>query len=299
MSTDSYQVNVDDAGQRLDFYITQITGHSRNQVQRWLQSGSVLVNGQSERSSYKLRPADQVTVQIAETPKLHLVPPTLPVVYEDEDILVVDKPAGLAVHPGAGVAKEATVADFARLHTLDIDKERPGIVHRLDRDTSGLLIIAKTLTAKTYLQAAFKHRDIHKTYLLLCVGRLKDSEAVIHLPLGRNASRPLQQAVVTGGREAITTYRVLEALPGYSYVEARPKTGRTHQLRAHFAALGHPIAGDTTYGPRSRPLDLTRHFLHAAQLEFTMPSGRLVKLESPLPAELKAALDQLRSRALS
>jgi 23S rRNA pseudouridine1911/1915/1917 synthase len=197
------------------------------------------------------------------------------------------------VHPGAGDGAIATVADFARSRTTDTDTERPGIVHRLDRDTSGLLIIAKHAAAKAYLQAQFKTHKVHKLYTLLVVGRLEPETAVIDLPVGRHPSKPLQQSVTPGGRPSQTAYRATHAYNGYTLVEARPQTGRTHQLRVHFAALGHPVAGDITYGLPKRQLRLNRQFLHAAGLELTLPSGKPLRLTSPLPADLQQVIDQL------
>jgi 23S rRNA pseudouridine1911/1915/1917 synthase len=173
----------------------------------------------------------------------------------------------------------------------DADKTRPGIVHRLDRDTSGLVVIAKHPAAKTYLQKLFKTRRVKKTYQALLVGRIKPDAAVIKLPIDRKPGQPTKRAVVKGGREAVTVYRLLKAFPGYSLVEVQPETGRTHQLRVHFSHLGHPMVGDSIYG-RSEP-KLGRHWLHAAKLEFKSPSGRKLKLSSPLPAELKTWVDQL------
>lgn len=299
MTETSFTVEPGAASQRLDLYLTAAAGRPRSQVQRLMGLGLVLVNGHSERPSYQTQAGDTITMQ--ELPARSAPPdvPDLPVVFEDADVIVVDKPAGLVVHPGAGLDAVATVADFARPRTTDADADRPGIVHRLDRDTSGLLIIAKTASAKAYLQAAFKNRQVHKTYTLLAVGRVQPEAATIRLPLGRNPARPLQQAVVAGGREAITAYKVLVSVPGYTLVEANPQTGRTHQIRAHFAALGHPVAGDTTYGPPRRPLGLKRQFLHAKALNFTAPSGKNLLLSSPLPSDLQLVLDRLNAAGAS
>ncbi len=285
------------ATERLDVYLAAKLNRTRSSVQRLLRSALVSVNGKNERSSYLVQPEDIIEIQATPAPKAAPAAPDLPIMYEDDDLLVVDKPAGISVHPGAGLENFATVADFARSRTSDQDAERPGIVHRLDRDTSGLLIIAKSLAAKTSLQAAFKTRKVHKTYLLLTVGRVDPELATIRLPLGRDPARPLQQAVVAGGREAVTAYVAKAYFPGYTYIEAKPQTGRTHQLRAHFAALGHPVAGDVTYGPPKRPLNLKRQFLHATSLEFTGPSGQKVHVHSPLPPDLATVLARLEAGA--
>jgi 23S rRNA pseudouridine1911/1915/1917 synthase len=288
------EVEAGAATERLDIYLSTVLGRTRSNVARLLEQGLIEVNGNgAPRPSYKVQPGDRVTIREAIKPTLAIPAPDLEIVYEDDDLMVVSKPAGLSVHPGAGRTQVPTVADFARLRTSDPDNERPGIVHRLDRDTSGLLIIAKNSEAKAYLQAAFKSREIHKTYKLLVVGRLKQAKATIKLPLGRDVSKPLQQAVVAGGRDAITSYTALAYLPGYTYVEAQPATGRTHQLRIHFAALGHPVAGDTTYGPTARPLGLKRQFLHAGGLEFTAPSGKKIHVSAKMPADLEKVLEIL------
>jgi 23S rRNA pseudouridine1911/1915/1917 synthase len=286
---------VDDraAGERLDVYLASMLETSRSQAARLLKSGSVTINSAPERPSYLVQSGDIVESTGETAQVLPTVPPNLPVVYEDKDILVIDKPAGLTMHPGAGTSGQPTVADFARQHTTDPDPERPGIVHRLDRDTSGLVVLAKTPEAKAFLQQQFSLRQVHKTYTALVIGHPDPTTAVINLPLERDPAHPLRRAVLPGGREAVTSYRTLVDFPGYALIEAIPKTGRTHQIRVHLAGIGHPVAGDTTYGPPKRPLRLTRHFLHAAKLEFTTPLGKQIKLESPLPPDLQNTLRTL------
>ena len=283
------------AGERLDVYLASAFDLPRAQAKKLITAGLIEVNGQAERASYQMQAGDSVARLEPEAPAAAAQAPDLPIIYEDDDILVVDKPAYIAVHPGAASHVTATVADFARPRTTDEDGDRPGIVHRLDRDTSGLLIIAKHAAAKAAMQAAFKARQVHKTYDLLVVGRIDQEEAIIKLPLGRDPAKPLQQAVQAGGRDAVTPYRVERYYHGYTHVIARPETGRTHQLRVHFAALGHPVAGDISYGPPKRPLGLKRQFLHAAALEFKAPSGKTLKLHSPLPPELQSTLDHLEA----
>jgi len=285
------------AGERLDVYLAAALQRPRSQMQRLVRTNLVLVNGDQERTSYLMQPGDVVQIQAPPVPAAKPTPPDLPVVYEDDDLLIIDKPAGIAVHPGAASHVTATVADFARPRTTDQDPDRPGIVHRLDRDTSGLLIIAKNEAAKAFMQAAFKRREVHKTYELLVVGRIDKQQAVIKLPLGRDPAHPLQQAVEAAGREAITPYIATRYYNGYTQIEARPETGRTHQLRVHFAALGHPVAGDIVYGPPKRPIGLKRQFLHASLIQFTAPSGELIKLASPLPSDLRSVLGRLEEES--
>jgi 23S rRNA pseudouridine1911/1915/1917 synthase len=281
------------AGERLDLFLSEALTRTRSQIQRLIRNGNVTVNGKVQKAGYMLVAKDLVTMDWPVTAPAAIETPDLPVLYEDDDILVIDKPAGLAVHHGAGSVAEATVADFARAHSQDPDPDRPGIVHRLDRDTSGLLIIAKSAQSKLFMQHEFSARKVHKTYLMLAQGRVLPPDAVIRLPLDRDPSKPLRRAVVSGGRESVTRYRTLANFDGYTLIEAKPETGRTHQLRVHFAAIGHPVAGDTTYGLSERPLGLTRQFLHAAALEFTAPNGQTVNMASPLPVDLEQVLTDL------
>ncbi len=283
------------ADRRLDVFLADELGLSRSVIQRLVKGKAVAVNGAIERSSYLVVPGDTIIVDIPVERRDVLPAPDLTVVYEDETIVVIDKPAGISVHPGSGRPGQSTVADYARTISTDPDPERPGIVHRLDRDTSGLLVIAKTLAAKEYMQQQWQKHSVEKRYLLLAIGRLTSSAAVIKLPIGRDPAHPLQRTVLPGGRPAVTHYQTLLDLPGYSYLEARPETGRTHQLRVHFAALGHPIAGDVVYGLPSRPPDLPRQFLHASGLKFVSPNSKPVDLTSELPADLIPILERLKS----
>ncbi len=284
-----------DAGPgRLDVFLASATGQTRSFVGRLLKNGSVSVNNQPERASYAVQPGDEIDLELPKAP-LPSAAPVLTVIYEDADLLVVDKPAGLTVHP-ARLGGSSTVADFARQRTTDPDPERPGIVHRLDRDTSGLLVIAKTTAAKAVLQQQFRKRTVHKTYRALAIGTLKPPAAAIDLPLSRDPARPLRRLVTSTGKPAITTYRTLETYPGYSQIEVKPQTGRTHQIRVHLAALGHPVAGDIVYGPKTRPLGLKRQFLHAAELEFTAPNGKQLHLVSQLPSDLATVLARLQNQ---
>lgn len=301
MSPDELIVPAGAAAERLDVYLAAALGQSRSTISRRHKTGSITVNGRPARLSYLVHPGDHITVTSAVTsdPAARAVP-DLPVVYEDDNLVVIDKPAGLAAHPAPGLgASEPTVAEFARTRSTDTDPERPGIVHRLDRDTSGLMIIAKTPEAKSYLQHAFRDHAVHKTYTLLATGHVEPPQAVIKLPLDRDPAHPLRRAVVPGGRSAITRYRTLVVYPGYTLIEAQPETGRTHQLRVHFAALGHAIAGDSQYNPSTtanRDLGLARQFLHASALDFVSPSGTRLNLHSPLPNDLQAVVQTLGKR---
>jgi 23S rRNA pseudouridine1911/1915/1917 synthase len=217
----------------------------------------------------------------------------LETVYDDPDIMVVVKPAGVLAHPTSMHQQEATVVDSIQSFTTDDDLVRPGIVHRLDRNTSGLMVIAKTKAAKSYMQQQFRNRLVEKTYTALVIGHLKQEEAVIRVPLARSKSHPLKRVADPAGKSAETSYRVIEHIGNYDLVEAKPQTGRTHQLRAHFAHLGHPIVGDKLYGA-SVMLPSARYFLHAGRLEFIAPSGTSVEAQAALPLDLETFLQKIR-----
>ena len=221
--------------------------------------------------------------------------PALRVVYEDETLAVVDKPAGLVVHPAPSHRGPTLVSELGDLLGGGEDPERPGIVHRLDKGTSGLLVVARSDEAHAALQRAVREREVERVYLALAGGRLGSRTGTIDAPIGRSA-RQRQRMAVSGAasRQARTHFEVLELLPRESYLEAKLETGRTHQIRAHFAAIGHPLAGDETYGG-ARRYGLTRQFLHAHRLAFAHPgSGEPLSFESPLPEDLAAALEQAR-----
>lgn len=288
-----FEITPDEVGRRLDVVVAARLNLSRSQAASRIKGGQVLVNAQPAKASQSAEAGDTVEVNGHEQPSAAPAQSDLPVVYEDQDLMIVDKPAGILVHPGAGRPDEPTVADFARSRVEDSDQERPGIVHRLDRETSGLLLIAKHPAAKRYLQELFEKRNIHKVYLALVVGHPNPPSAKIDLPLDRSLLQRVRRGVRPGGRPAVTVYRTLQDFPGFALVEAEPRTGRTHQIRAHLAAIGHPVAGDRLYGAPAGPCRLHRHFLHAARLEFTGPSGQTVQAQSPLPSDLQQVLNQL------
>jgi 23S rRNA pseudouridine1911/1915/1917 synthase len=262
-----------------------------------VRNAEVLVNGKPAQPSTPLFRDDTITLRTlpAEAKPLEYAPPEVTTIYEDADILVLDKPAGLSVHPGAGKSG-VTLSDilFERYPGLAGVGEagRPGIVHRLDKDTSGLMVVALTQEAYSRLVQMFKEHRVKKKYLVLVVGRVEPSQGAIEAPLGRHPARRQLMAVVEGGRPARTTYRVIRNYPAASLVEAGLETGRTHQIRVHFAAIGHPVAGDAVYGEVYA--GLKRQFLHAARLEFAHPlNGKPLTFTSLLPADLAAFLDTL------
>ncbi len=284
------------AGQRLDIVMAQATQMSRTQVQKLIYKKKVFHNGEGAIGKTIVNANDVIRFELPEASSgvNDKAAPVLPIIYEDEDILVVDKPAGLLVHPGNGRIDESTVADFARSHGVDDeDILRPGIVHRLDRDTSGILILAKNPAAKIYMQEQFANRTVEKTYALLVRGRVTPDSAIIDLPIGRDPRDGSRRTVTSDGRPAQTSYKTIAYYPGYTYLEAQPKTGRTHQLRVHFASTGNPIVGDVVYGNKRDNLGLKRQFLHAAKLSFTNPKGQAVHLLSALPSDLEIVLKRL------
>jgi len=281
--------------ERLDLYVAHhCPDVSRSHAQRLIEEGFVTVNGRPAKPSRLLQRGDRVVVRVPPPSPLDLEPEAIPlsIVYEDPDLLVVDKPAGMAVHPGAGRSRHTLVnALLARCPDLAGigGVLRPGIVHRLDKDTSGLLLVAKNDRAHTALSRQLKERTVEKGYLALVTGRLEPKEGIIEGAIGRDPRNRKRMAVVEGGRPARTAYRVREYLADCTLVEASPSTGRTHQIRVHLAAVGHPIVGDAVYG-RPSPF-VERQFLHACRLGFHHPAdGRRLVFESPLPPDLQQAL---------
>jgi 23S rRNA pseudouridine1911/1915/1917 synthase len=298
----SWKFIVQKGGARLDQFLAgQQVGVTRSRLQDLITQGFVLVNGRSARPAQKVRTGDVVSLSIPPPQKLNLVPQPLPldVVFQDESIVVVDKPAGLSVHPGPG-HPDGTLVNALLAHCPDIKgiggAIRPGIVHRLDKDTSGLLVVAKTEPAHQELAAQFKGRSVIKGYLTLATGVVEPPEGQIDAPIARDPRHRKRMGIVVGGREARTRYRVLELLGDYSLLELFLETGRTHQARVHLAFLGHPLVGDAVYGRRS-PL-LGRHFLHAHHLGFRHPqSGKLLEFRSGLPDDLGQVIRGLKREA--
>jgi 23S rRNA pseudouridine1911/1915/1917 synthase len=292
-----FEFIVASTGERLDKYVAEQCQISRSYAQKLIDDGQVAVNGHAAKSSQKLNVGDRIVVNIPPPSIISLSPEDIPlkVVYEDNDLLVIDKPAGLVVHPAAGHRSGTLVnAILARCPDLGSINGtiRPGIVHRLDKDTSGLMMVAKNEAAQINLSRQIKQRSIKKGYLALVLGHLSPERGVIEAPIGRHPKDRKRMAVISGGREARTEYRVIKYFDDYTLVEAMPETGRTHQIRVHFAAIGHPIFGDHIYGKRS-PL-LGRQFLHAHRLGFKLPSsGEFVEFRAGLSPDLEEVLKQL------
>ncbi len=295
------EFTVNSPGSRLDRYIAEHCQISRAYAQQLIGEGQITVNGNRSKASHRLAVGDRVVAIIPPPSPISLAPEDIPlkVVYEDSDLIVVDKPAGLLVHPAAGQRTGTLVnALLARCPDLQgIDGSvRPGIVHRLDKNTSGLMVVAKNDAAQMSLSRQIKQRSITKGYLALVAGRLSPERGAIEAPVGRHPKDRKRMAVVSGGREARTQYRVIKYLNGYTLLEAMPETGRTHQIRVHFSAIGHPVLGDPVYGKKS-PL-LGRQFLHAHRLGFRLPStGEFVEFRAELPPDLEQVLAHLTTEA--
>jgi 23S rRNA pseudouridine1911/1915/1917 synthase len=257
----------------------------------------VTVDGAVRPKSHRLDTCAVIEVQLPEdAPGLRPEPPTVPIVYEDAHLLVVEKPAGMTVHPGAGTAAGTLAAQLLSLGAKGGDPERPGIVHRLDRDTSGLLVVARSQEAFAALQEAIRRREIERRYLALVRGRPQSRSGRIDAPIGRDRRDPTRRSLDSDEpRDSVTWFEVVELLPEHALLDVRLETGRTHQIRVHLGAIELPVSGDVTYGVTD-DLALGRQFLHAHRLRFTHPvTGAEVDLESPLPGELAAALERARS----
>lgn len=305
-------VTTADAGQRLDaFLAAHIEGWSRARLQRLIEAAEVLVNGQVAKSSYKLRPNDQIEVELTPPPSTAFAPEDIPldIVFEDDDLIVVNKPAGMVVHPATGV-DSGTLANALAFHFTRLSNTagaaRPGIVHRLDKGTSGLLVVAKTESAHEHLSDQFRARDVFKSYLALVHGQVEEKGGEIDQPIARDPSNRIRMAVVRGGRPSVSIYRVRQRFERFTLLDVELKTGRTHQIRVHLAWLKHPVVGDQVYGGgrdktvvdariRARIASLGRQFLHAEKLGFRHPrTGEQVRFIAQLPLDLLQLLDELK-----
>jgi 23S rRNA pseudouridine1911/1915/1917 synthase len=296
-----------DAGKRLDAFLHEkLPEFSRSRLQSWIKASLVSVNGKEARPSDLIKGHETVSVTPAALPPLRAQPEELPlkILWEDRDVVVVDKPAGMVVHAGAGhhagTLVNALLHHFGTLSSVNGDL-RPGIVHRLDKETSGVLVVARTDAAHQALAAQFQSRQVEKVYLAFVHGRMKREWGTVTTPITRDPNRRTRMTTKLGsGRSAYTEYRVLEQLSSGAYLQVRIGTGRTHQIRVHLASIGHPILGDRLYGaPAHLPglPALERFFLHAHRLRFSSPStGQPITVESPLPEELANVLASLRSR---
>lgn len=318
-------LTVTTSGSRLDRYVSDhLPELSRAAVQRLIDDGKIFVDGIVRKASCRVQLGETISIHIPPpepaTPRAEAIP--LDILYEDDDLLVVNKPAGMVVHPAAGHAAGTLVnAILAHCPHLRVESvERPGVVHRLDSDTSGIIVVAKNDAALRDLQTQFKSRRVHKTYLALVAGHIKPPRGKIDAPIGRDPKHRQRMAVLTHGkaREAVTVYRTLAVFGGtrlhpstaastrfarsasaqdagsYTLIEAEPQTGRTHQIRVQLAFLGFPVVADAIYGRKKNALGLARQFLHAWKIVFALPrDGRVVNFTAPLPEDLRAALREL------
>lgn len=310
-----FDVSEEDAGARLDaFLAARVGGVSRTTLKRAIDEGDVLVGGRESKPSYKLRAGERVEAELPEPPATEVEPEDIPleIVHEDEEVVVVNKPAGMVVHPAAGV-RAGTLANALahRFRNSEIGGQhsiRPGIVHRLDRDTSGLIVVAKTARAHESLSEQFRARTVFKSYAALVHGSTKDEKGRIEQPVGRDARNRTRMGVVRGGRAALTLWRVRRRYERFTLLDVEIKTGRTHQIRVHLAWIKHPVVGDETYGmgrdktvadPRLRAAIAAtgRQFLHAARLGFHHPrTGVWMSFDAPPPPELARLLEELEAK---
>lgn len=288
--------------QRLDaFLASSLDGLTRSQATRLIESGEVAVNGRAVSKSYKLAGGEDVAVTLPEPEPVEAVPQDIPldVVYEDADVIVVNKPSGMVVHPAPG-HPDGTLVNALLYHCAGTlsgvgGALRPGIVHRIDRDTSGLIIAAKNDAAHQYLSAQLADHTLARTYECIVVGKLREDRGTVDAPIARHPTDRKRMAVVAGGREAVTHWEVIARYPGYTHVRCRLETGRTHQIRVHMAYIGHPILGDTVYGAKKEVPGLTGQCLHAVGLRFLHPrTHEVMELSCPLPDEFTRMLQRIR-----
>lgn len=294
----AYRFTADEAGVRLDKYVgDKCPELSRTYAQKLIADGLIRVNGGVVKAGFRLSAGDRVDIVIPPAAPSPLSPEAMPldILYEDDDLLVVNKPPGLAVHPAPGLRGHTLLNAilFHFPHLADIGQSlRPGVVHRLDKDTSGVMLVAKNGAAQANLVDQFKNRAVVKVYMALVKGRLTPEDGIIEAPLGRDSRNRKRMAVVgeSRGREARTRYHVVKYTDGYTLLEVSPETGRTHQIRVHLKAIGYPVVGDPVYGVKSE--HLSRQFLHACRLGFKLPStGEYVEFTAELPTDLAQALE--------
>lgn len=296
------ELNIKDGGSRLDKALADLTVLSRSQANDEIKKGTVLVNGRAAKAKYVVKAGDVITYTVPEEEVLDYLPEDLPldIIYQDEDVAVVNKEQGMVVHPSAG-HPSGTLVNALMHHIKDLSSingvVRPGIVHRIDKDTSGLLMIAKNDEAHNALAAELKDKKSLRKYLAIVHGNLPKDRGVIEAPIGRSDKDRKKQAVTAKGKPAVTRFQVLERFGDYSLVELTLETGRTHQIRVHMAYIGHPVAGDPAYGPR-KTLPGQGQFLHAQTLGFTHPkTGQELVFTAPAPAIFQKTLETLRAKA--
>jgi len=303
--TKEFIVHKGEKGKRLDLYLSSsFPGHSRNSLQKMIVQGDILVNGKTVSRHYKVKEKDVVTINLPPVKPHKAFPEKIPlnIIYEDKTVIVLNKPAGIVVHPACG-NYSGTLVNALLYHFPSLDKgkfpdiNRVGLVHRLDKDTSGVMVVAKNNTSLSRLAKQFENRKVEKVYLALVFGKIINPEGSIEAPVGRKITDRRKMAVTSiSSRQAITDFRVHEILGDFTLLEVRPKTGRTHQIRVHLAHIGHPVVGDSEYGrPAPKNWGVSRQLLHAYKLGFIHPVKKdWVKFTAPLPREFKKVIAQLR-----
>jgi len=303
------KITEENAKIRLDVYVSEQAEVTRSAAQGLIEQGYVTVNGKTESKNYKTRVGDEIEIAEQELKELDVLPENIPldIVYEDEHIVVVNKPSGMVVHPAAG-NESGTLVNALLYHCGSSLSGingviRPGIVHRIDKDTSGLLVVAKNDDAHLFLSSLLKDHGIKRTYYAVIIGHMKEQSGTIDAPIARHPQDRKKMAVVAGGREAITHYEVIEEFNGYSLLRLNLETGRTHQIRVHLSYKGHPIVGDTVYGGGNTPFErankslLNGQMLHARELSFPHPVSReTVSFECDLPSNFTELLSRLRNK---
>ncbi len=308
MTSHEIKISAADAGKRVDILTAEKTGISRSRIQRYVKENLLLVNSKPVGGNYRLKTGDIISLNIPEEEPTGLAPEAIPleILYEDQYFIVVNKPAGMVVYPAAG-HNRGTLMNALAYHCKKLAGTggplRPGIVHRLDKDTSGIMVVALDDRAYYSLVEQFRQRTINRRYIVLVYGNLKKDKGEISLSIGRSESdRKKMSTKSRKGKEAITTWKALERFRDAALIEARLKTGRTHQIRVHFASIGHPVLGDRTYGRKTeieiagkKKITFPRQMLHAELLGFTHPAtGEHLEFKSPLPEDMEESIKQLR-----
>ncbi|GAA0689222.1 MULTISPECIES: RluA family pseudouridine synthase [Clostridium] len=305
MENFKFEILEEDNGKRIDKYLSSLLdGKSRSYIQRVIDDGKVNVNGKIVKSNYKLKIKDIINLEIPEPTELEVIPENIPldILYEDKDVIVVNKSQGMVVHPAPG-SYNGTMVNALLYHCKDLSGIngviRPGIVHRIDKDTSGILVVAKNDNSHNILAEQLKDHSMTREYYALVEGIIKEDEGTINEPLARHPKERIKISVVKGGREAITHFKVIERFKEYTLVKCILETGRTHQIRVHMAYIGHPLVGDPVYGYKKQKFKLQGQMLHAKVLGFIHPSTKeYMQFESPLPDYFTEIINKLKSSSL-
>ena len=296
-------VRPDTPKERIDVFLSNEIGLSRSQVNKLIKGGQVKLNNGTAKPGYKIKRDDRIIVKVPPAKEITAQPENIPlnIVYEDKDIIVINKPPGIVVHPAAGNA-QGTLVNALLHHCRDLSgiggSIRPGVVHRLDKDTSGLIVFAKNDAAHLNIAKQLKNREVKKIYLALVHGEVKNDSGLIDAPMGRHPVHRKKMAVISSnsqkGREALTYYKVIKRYKGYTLVELDLKTGRTHQIRVHLSYIGHPVVGDSTYSKKKDEIVASRQLLHASRLSFHHPiTGKYLEFKSDVPGDMEKVLEGL------